>query len=74
MREHIRCAVDGITPLDALERDTQTDVLAWIDSGVELCRVQKPATPPKHLIAYFVVVDADYVLLVDHINAELWFQ
>jgi 8-oxo-dGTP diphosphatase len=50
----------------------KTDVLAWIDSGVELCRLQKPAVPPKHLISYFAVVDGDYLLLVDHINAELW--
>jgi 8-oxo-dGTP pyrophosphatase MutT (NUDIX family) len=35
-------------------------------------RVGKPATPPKHLVAYFVVVDEDYVLLVDHKNAQLW--
>ena len=72
MREEIREEVLRITPLDSLEEDSQRDVLAWIDSGAELCRLQKPATPPKHLIAYFVVVDGDHLLLVDHINAELW--
>ncbi len=72
MREAIREEVELIQPLDGLELETKRDVLAWIDSGAELCRRVKPATPPKHLISYFAVVDGDHVLLVDHINAELW--
>ena len=72
MRAGIRDEVRQIDPFDDLERTTRADVLAWIDSGAELCRVQKPATPPKHLISYFVVVDGEYVLLVDHLNAGLW--
>jgi ADP-ribose pyrophosphatase YjhB (NUDIX family) len=72
MRAAIREEVELIQPLDELERESKLDVLAWIDSGAELCRLKKPATPPKHLIAYFAVVDDDHLLLVDHINAELW--
>lgn len=72
MRAQIREEVELIQPLDELERNSQRDVLAWIDSGAELCRLEKPATPPKHLISYFAVVDGDHILLVDHINAELW--
>ena len=72
MRAEIRHEVELIQPLDDLERQSKLDVLAWIDSGAELCRLEKPATPPKHLISYFAVVDNDHILLVDHINAELW--
>ena len=72
MRAEIRKEVELIQPLDELERESKLDVLAWIDSGAELCRLEKPATPPKHLISYFAVVDDDHLLLVDHINAELW--
>lgn len=72
MRAEIRKEIDLINPLDEIEQASKTDVLAWIDSGVEVCRLQKPAVPPKHLISYFAVVDGDYLLLVDHINAELW--
>ena len=72
MRAEIREEVELIQPLDELERESKLDVLAWIDSGAELCRLEKPATPPKHLISYFAVVDDDHLLLVDHINAELW--
>jgi len=64
--------VAGIVPFDALERAHRDEALAWIDSGVELCRRAKPATPPKHLVAYFVVVDDGHMLLVDHRNAQLW--
>ena len=72
MRAEIRKEVELIQPLDALERSDKADVLFWIDSGVELCRLEKPAIPPKHLISYFAVVDDEHILLVDHINAELW--
>jgi 8-oxo-dGTP diphosphatase len=72
MRTAIRREIEVIEPFDATEADHKADVLRWIDSGAELCRIQKPATPPKHLIAYFVVVDGEHVLLVDHINAGLW--
>jgi len=72
MRAEIREEIALIEPLDHTEREDIVDALAWIDSGVEICRLEKPATPPKHLIAYFAVVDGDHILLVDHINAELW--
>jgi len=72
MRSAIRQEVASIRPLDALEEAHQSDTLAWIDSGAELCRLSKPATPPKHLVAYFAVVDAEYILLVDHRLAQLW--
>jgi ADP-ribose pyrophosphatase YjhB (NUDIX family) len=72
MRAEIREEIALIDPLDNAEREDKANVLAWIDSGVEICRLEKPATPPKHLIAYFAVVDGDHILLVDHINAELW--
>ena len=35
-------------------------------------RLEKPATPPKHLVSYFTVLDHEHLLLVDHIDAELW--
>ncbi len=72
MRSAIRQEVESIEPFDALEDAHRADVLAWIDSGVGLCRIQKPATPSKHLVAYFVLVDHDHLLLVDHKNAQLW--
>lgn len=72
MRRQIRAEVEGIQPLDAVERLHISNTLAWIDSGAPLYRIKKPDVPPKHLISYFLLVDDDYVLLVDHINAELW--
>lgn len=72
MREQIRKEITSIIPLDELERSHMKDVIDWIDSGDELCRISKPATPPKHLVSYFVCVDGDHLLLVDHKNARLW--
>ncbi|MEO6939702.1 MAG: NUDIX domain-containing protein [Candidatus Kapaibacterium sp.] len=37
-------------------------------------RIAKPATPPKHLVTYFVVVDlvVRSILLVNHRSAQKW--
>jgi 8-oxo-dGTP diphosphatase len=72
MRKVIRAELAMIHPLDSLEREHLAEALAWVDSGVELCRIAKPATPPMHLVSYFAVVDAEQILLVDHRNAQLW--
>ena len=72
MRDEIRQEIEAIDPLDALEAETVAAVCQWIESGAELCRLEKPATPDKHLVSYFVVVDGDHLLLVDHINAGKW--
>ncbi|MEP6495359.1 MAG: NUDIX hydrolase [bacterium] len=72
MRDVIRSELEAIVPFDALEGEHLADAITWVDSGAELFRVAKPATPPKHLVSYFVVVDGDHILLVDHRNAQLW--
>ena len=74
MRAIIADVVRSIRPADALEQAQRTATLAWIASGLPLCRIHPPATPPQHLVAYFVVYDCQtqHMLLVDHINAGLW--
>lgn len=72
MRDVIRTELEEIVPFDALESEHLADALGWVASGAELFRVAKPATPPKHLVSYFAVVDVDHILLVDHKNARLW--
>ncbi len=72
LRKEIRKEVSGIVPLDEIERADIRRALDWIDSGAPLARTEKPATPNPHLVSYFVVMDGDHILLVDHINAELW--
>jgi 8-oxo-dGTP diphosphatase len=73
-RAAIRQEIAAVNPGDDVEKRCQQDVLAWVDSGAALCRTRKPATPDKHLVSYFVVVDSSQhaVLLVDHRKAQLW--
>lgn len=61
MRSMIRANIADIEAFDTVEKDQPDNSLGWIDSGVEIFRRAKPATPPRHLVSYFV--------LVDHINA-----
>jgi len=63
IRAQIRDEVASIQPFDEMEESHQADALAWVDSG---------ATPPKHLVSYFAVIDGDNILLVDHRSAQLW--
>lgn len=72
MRDRILSELESIEPFDALEQAHLADALAWVRSGADLFRVAKPATPPKHLVSYFAVVDEQHILLVDHRNARLW--
>ncbi len=72
MRPQIHAEIESIVPLDALETQHRAQALAWVASGVELCRLAKPATPPMHLVSYVVVHSGDKLLLVDHKNAQLW--
>ncbi|MCH9613421.1 MAG: hypothetical protein SP1CHLAM54_04210 [Chlamydiia bacterium] len=74
MHETIRDIVTLIDPFDPLERTHKADVLEWIRKGHELFRQDGPATPPKHLVSYFVPIDceAQSLLLVDHKKAGLW--
>jgi 8-oxo-dGTP diphosphatase len=74
MREVVRKLVDSIVPCDSTETEHQLDVLRWLDSNVGIFRTAKPATPPKHLVSYCVLVDTDYqqVFLVDHRDARRW--
>lgn len=72
MRTEIRQIISDVTPLDEIEVRHIDFSLAWIDSNAGLFRVAKPDTPSPHLVSYFLLVDGDHLLLVDHINAELW--
>jgi 8-oxo-dGTP diphosphatase len=72
MRAAIRREVASIQPFDELETIHRVDALAWIDSGASLFRTAKPATPAKHLVSYFAIVDGREILLVDHKSAQLW--
>lgn len=74
MRTTIASLIHTIAPYDTLEEQHKQATLRWINSGAPLYRNHKPATPPQHLVAYFVVFDPtrQQLLLVDHRQAELW--
>jgi 8-oxo-dGTP diphosphatase len=71
VRDLILAELATNTPFDALERVHLSDAISWVKSGAPIFRTAKPATPPKHLIAYFAVVADGHILLVDHKIAQL---
>ncbi|MEO8062493.1 MAG: NUDIX domain-containing protein [Pseudomonadota bacterium] len=72
MSARVAAELSAIRPWDDIERAHLEDAIAWANSGAQLCRLEKPATPAKHLVAYFAVIDGDRMLLVDHRAAQLW--
>lgn len=74
IRSKIHRVITAISPLDRTEQEHIRFVLNWIESGSEIFRIEKPATPETHLVSYFVIAspDMDKILLVDHKKAELW--
>jgi 8-oxo-dGTP diphosphatase len=73
-RQELAREVTLLAPLDAIEAAHQADALGWIASGAEVYRLEKPATPPKHLVVYAAILDQrhDRVFLIEHRNAGLW--
>lgn len=74
IRQSILREVEAIDVFDEAESTYQAEITAWIRSGAPLFRIKQPDVPPKHLVAYFVLVDAEHksILLGDHIKAQLW--
>jgi 8-oxo-dGTP diphosphatase len=67
--------LDGITPLDDLERRHLDDAQAWLSATSDVFRrTASPVAPSKHLVSYFLLVDADdgAFLLGDHRKSGLW--
>ncbi|WP_281874703.1 NUDIX hydrolase [Nocardia sputorum] len=66
--------VRHIVPLDGLEQQHIDTTLAWLASTHDIFRRIKPATPPRHLVSYVVLVDphARAVLLGEHRRSGLW--
>jgi 8-oxo-dGTP diphosphatase len=74
VRRLISDLVAKVAPFDARGAADQADMLDWVASGQQLFRTAPPATPPKHLVVYFVPVDAAgrRLLLGDHRKSGLW--
>jgi 8-oxo-dGTP diphosphatase len=74
VRELVSDLVAAVRPFDQREAADQADILEWVASGQPLFRTVPPDTPPKHLIVYFVPVDAANrcLLLGDHRKSGLW--
>jgi ADP-ribose pyrophosphatase YjhB (NUDIX family) len=74
VRELISALVANVHPFDEREAADQADILGWIASGQQLFRTVPPDTPPKHLVVYFIPVDAASrcLLLGDHRKSGLW--
>jgi 8-oxo-dGTP diphosphatase len=69
----VRDLVAAMVPGDEQEWAHRADCLAWLESTDDIYRRVRPATPPKHLVSYAVLIDPgdSSVFLVDHILSGL---
>lgn len=69
----VRGLVFDIAPADETERAHRSDALAWLAGTGDIYRRDRPATPPKHLVCYAVLLDPRdaSVFLGDHVLAGL---
>jgi len=74
VRAVISDLVAAVHPFDKREAADQAGILEWVGSGQQLFRTVPPDTPPKHLVVYFIPVDAanQCLLLGDHRKSGLW--
>jgi 8-oxo-dGTP diphosphatase len=73
-RRELIDVIAAITPGDEIEVAHKADALGWIESGAEIYRLRKPATPPKHLVVYAAILDQTRrsVFLIEHRLSGLW--
>lgn len=67
--------IEGIEPTDDLEQRHLDDARAWLSATTDVFRrTVSPVAPSKHLVSYFLLVDADdgAFLLGDHRKSGLW--
>lgn len=55
IRQEIQYTINAISPFDKTEQEHITFTKNWIESGAEIFRTAKPATPDPHLVAYFLL-------------------
>jgi len=74
IRSKVQSSVSAINPFDDKEAEHLSFTQKWIESGAEIFRITKPATPDTHLVSYFVLVDQaqNKLLLTDHKKSGLW--
>ncbi len=74
IQQEVERAVKLVIPFDELEKEHQSDILAWTQSGAQLTRISKPDNPSKHLVSYFLPYDEQNssVMLIEHIKSGLW--
>ncbi len=74
LRNQITQLLANIDPLDALEMEQITDAINWVHMADEIYRIEKPATPDKHLVCYFLQYDqhAGKLWLGSHRTSGLW--
>jgi 8-oxo-dGTP diphosphatase len=75
----VAALVAGIDPFDETERLHRWDALEWLAGTQDIYRRVKPATPPRHLVSYVLLVRLAEpgagglsVFLADHLLAGLW--
>lgn len=73
VRSRLLTMVNGIDTADDIAELHRRMTVDWINSGAPLWRTHKPATPPMHLVSYFMIYDPQTgrYLLVHHRNAGL---
>ncbi|MDR3623511.1 MAG: NUDIX domain-containing protein [Chlamydiales bacterium] len=74
IRSEIQRIINSIVPFDSKENEHLNFTKHWLETGADLFRTTKPATPDPHLVAYFLLVDlnTNKVLLTDHKKSGLW--
>lgn len=73
-RTRVEEIVSHIEPWDNQESADVAAIQRWLLATDDIYRREKPAVPDRHLVSYFVLVDAtrQSLLLLDHVNAGLW--
>jgi len=73
IRQHIKNSIKAIKAFDEIEGEHINNAIDWIQTAPEIFRIERPATPLKHLVCYTVLVDTEQnkILILENTKADL---
>ena len=72
-RNEIVNLIKSVDCYDEIEKEHIENTINWINSDAEIFRIEKPATPIKHLVCFTVLYDVEKqkILLLEHKTSGL---
>lgn len=71
-RSSVLLELSKIIPMSIDEENDVGSIIRWVKKESDIYRISPPNIPQKHLVVYFILINNDSILLVNHKKAGGW--